>query len=166
MWYVWFTALCVVLAAFGASHRRSVWAVLAAASLASMLMGVMLDGVDSACKLLAYAALEVVTVRYLLSCQCRTLALWQASACVLAWCSHVLLFIDVEAGTSAIYENYESAILLIAALQLIPAADEFNALRRAVLGGRSLRAVLGLAMVATSTHGAASGEGCSKAQKT
>ncbi len=166
MWYVGFTALCMILAAFGASHRSGVWITIACASMASMLMGALLDGVDSPWKLLAYATLEVVTVGYLLNCQSRSLALWQSAACVIAWACHVLLFIDVEAGTNAVYENYETAILLIAAFQLIPAADEFSAILQRVMGGRSLRGFLGLAGIAPRMHGASSGEGCSKAQKT
>jgi len=167
MWYAGFTALCVVLAAFGAPHRRGVWLTIACASMASMLMGSFLDGVNSSWKLLAYAALEVVTVSYLLthSDRCRALALWQSVACSLAWAAHVLLFIDVEFNADVIYSNYESAILLIAALQLIPAADELNELRRGIWSVCFGRGVGGVAGLAPRTDGVAVDQGRAEAQK-
>lgn len=167
MWYAGFTALCVVLAAFGASHRRGVWLIIACASMASMLMSSFLDGVDSSWKLLAYAALEVVTVSYLLnhSDRCRALALWQSVACSLAWASHVLLFIDVEFNADVIYSNYESAILLIAAIQLIPAADELSQLRQALRRGLALFGNNRVAGLAPRADGVAVDQGRAEAQK-
>lgn len=126
MWYWCYTAAVFAFAAFGNPRNRSAWTVIAAASLASVGLGLWLDAVDAAWKLPIYGALELTTLAALLRYASGPILRPLAGLTAAAWAAHALLFFDLVTGASLIYDNYEAAVVSIAALQLALGANSFR----------------------------------------
>lgn len=156
MWYWGYILAVFALAAWGRPRDRSAWTVIAAASLASVGLGLWLDAVDAAWKLPIYGALELATLAALVRWASGPILRPLAALTAAAWAAHAALFFDLITGASLIYDHYAAAIVSIAILQLALGASSLrhvaDSLRDAIARRASGPA---LASAATARAGAA-----------
>lgn len=109
---------CLILALIGPDRR--VWLILSASAVTDETLGVLLlDHIDSL-DLPVFAGLfECATIWALLTFARGRAAGEQAACLVACWLCHFTLLVDLTAGTSLIYDRYESLVFTILGVQVL-----------------------------------------------
>lgn len=77
-------------------------------------------------KLVVPAAGETLTILALFGFGRNRTAYFQAVLLLIAWCAHVLCYVDCETGSNIVYDRYEQILAVVAALQLLGFYDTWG----------------------------------------
>ena len=119
-WIVFgFLSYCALLARFGVPSDRRGWSVLAWFAFANFILNwALLDRIDSDWIHVIAAGVEFLTIRTLLVLSWNSFGKRQSLILGLFFACHLGLYVDINSGTSLIYNHYETAILALLVCQM------------------------------------------------
>ena len=143
------TALIVCGACARTTKDSFAWVILIVASVINFAANIfVLDKYDEYWEPLALGTIDFACVVLLVKLIGNRMAVIQASLIALGWLAHFFLYLDLNLGTSMVYEQYEVLILLVSITQLSLGA---NGIVQAIK--KSIRSVLGDFSLGGSSNG-------------
>ena len=123
-WYHGFIVGVVLLRCGATPRDRNALTVVLSATIASwLLVTFVTHGITASWKLVIPGAVETVTIWALLRWSRGRTGWAQVALVAVAWMTHLLCYIDLQAGTNMVYDNYETILGAVSALQLAACYD-------------------------------------------
>lgn len=112
--------------------RAALWIVTISNAIGWLLVIFVTRQIHAPWKLVIPGAGETLTILALVSIGRNRTAFIQAGLLLIAWCAHLLCYVDCQSGSNLVYDHYEQILACVALGQLIGFYDTWAYIGRAV----------------------------------
>ena len=143
-WYLAFLGCLLFLLLFSTQRDRASLLIVTVSNIIGLLLVIFVTRqIHAPWKLAIPGAGETLTILALIGVARNRTAYFQAILLLIAWCAHLLCYVDCETGSNLVYDHYEQILGGVAVLQILGFHDTWFSIGRAIQRGFHLWATGG-----------------------